>query len=117
MPRGASWFDKDRREGYAPAHPSRKEIAMAKVKISPDDVVALPKAVLEAHGIAEGDDVEVTGGRKEVRLTVAEPKRKLTVKEFLAMRPRYNGPPITDEMIRDAIDIEARRKWDEENSR
>jgi antitoxin component of MazEF toxin-antitoxin module len=94
---------------------------MAKVRISPDDVVALPKAVLEAHGIAEGDDVDVSGGRKEVRLTVAspaaDPQRKLTVEEFLAMRPRYKGPPITDEMIRDAIDTEARRKWDEENSR
>jgi bifunctional DNA-binding transcriptional regulator/antitoxin component of YhaV-PrlF toxin-antitoxin module len=92
---------------------------MAKVKISPDDVVALPRAVLEAHGIAEGDDVEVTGGRKEVRLTVAssatEPKRKLTVEEFLAMRPRYNGPPITDEMIEEAIAEEVRERWERKN--
>ncbi|MCV3764532.1 hypothetical protein [Rhizobium sp. TRM95796] len=92
---------------------------MAKVKISPDDVVALPRAVLEAHGIAEGDDVEVTGGRKEVRLTVASPaagpQRKLTVEEFLAMRPRYNGPPITDEMIEEAIAEEVRERWERKN--
>ncbi len=42
--KAASWFDKDRREGYARACPSRQEISMAKVKISPDDVVALPKS-------------------------------------------------------------------------
>ncbi|MBB1250722.1 hypothetical protein [Rhizobium sp. G21] len=89
---------------------------MAKVKISPDDVVALPRAVLEAHGIAEGDDVEVTGGRKEVRLrvapTVAEPQRKLTPDEFVAGLPRYKGPAITDALIEEAIAEEVRERWE-----
>jgi bifunctional DNA-binding transcriptional regulator/antitoxin component of YhaV-PrlF toxin-antitoxin module len=89
---------------------------MAKVRISPDDVVALPKAVLEAHGIAEGDDVDVSGGRREVRLTVAspaaEPQRRLTVEEFTATLPRYYGPPVTDEMIEEAIAQEVRERWE-----
>jgi antitoxin component of MazEF toxin-antitoxin module len=93
-----------------------QEIVMAKVKTSSDDAVALPKALLEAHGISEGDDVEVSGGRNEVRLTVSSKddgsERKLTVEEFIARLPRYDGPPITDEMIEQGIADAVRERWE-----
>jgi hypothetical protein len=41
---------------------------------------------------------------------------RLTMEEFLAKRIKYDGPPITDEMMWEAIEKEARRRWNAKNS-
>lgn len=95
---------------------------MSRTKMSKAGAVVLPKAVRDAHGFSEGTEFEVIDGGREIMLRPVEvkaeaPKKTLTVEEFLAMRPVYKGPPLTDEMIRKGIEEEARRRWDEENSR
>jgi len=96
---------------------------MTTVKANRQGELVLSKELLEAHGIPEGAEVEITGGRKEIVLRPVEADHPapeqgtLTIEEFLAKLPRIKGPPVTDEMIREAIDAEAIRKWDEENSR
>ena len=93
---------------------------MARTRMSSKGQIVLPKAVRDAHGFREGTEFEVIDGGKEIVLKpveTTEVRRKLTVKEFLAMRPVYDGPPITEEMIEQAILDEAARRWHEKNSR
>ncbi len=96
---------------------------MARVRISENGSVPLPQAVRDAHGWKPGAELDIVDGRRGVVLQPVEAeqevpaKKKLTIEEFLAMRPKYEGPPITDEMIEQAVLEEAKRRWDEKNSR
>jgi AbrB family looped-hinge helix DNA binding protein len=96
---------------------------MARVRISENGSVPLPQAVRDAHGWKPGAELEIVDGGRGVVLQPVEAeqevpaKKKLTIEEFLAMRPKYEGPPITDEMIEQAVLEEAKRRWDEKNSR
>ncbi|WP_111562025.1 AbrB/MazE/SpoVT family DNA-binding domain-containing protein [Rhizobium sp.] len=96
---------------------------MARVRISENGSVPLPQAVRDAHGWKPGAELEIVDGGRGVVLQPVEAeqevpaKKKLTIEEFLAMRPKYDGPPITDEMIEQAVLEEAKRRWDEKNSR
>jgi AbrB family looped-hinge helix DNA binding protein len=97
---------------------------MARVRISENGSVPLPQAVRDAHGWKPGAELEIVDGGRGVVLRPVEAeqevpaqKKKLTIEEFLAMRPKYEGPPITDEMIEQAVLEEAKRRWDEKNSR
>jgi hypothetical protein len=65
-----------------------------------------------------GGEVDVTEseGRLLVVPILAEvagkpPGRRLTIEQLLAMALPYDGPPITDEGMREAIDREAVRMW------
>jgi AbrB family looped-hinge helix DNA binding protein len=96
---------------------------MARVRISENGSVPLPQAVRDAHGWKPGAELEIVDGGRGVVLQPVEAeqevpaKKKLTIEEFLAMRPKYEGPPITEEMIEQAVLEEAKRRWDEKNSR
>jgi AbrB family looped-hinge helix DNA binding protein len=88
---------------------------MATTKVSSKGQVVLPKAVREAHGWPAGTELQVIDREHEVAL---RPKSRrderfppISVEEFLARVPRYDGPPITDEMIREAVLEEAKRRW------
>lgn len=90
----------------------------ARVKLSSKGQIVLPKAVRDAHGLKAGSEVELVDDGENI---VLRPVRSTTVikrismEEFLAKRTRYDGPPITDEMMRKAIDEEARRRWNAKN--
>ena len=96
---------------------------MTRIKANPKGELLLPKELMEAHGFAEGAEVAVSGGRREIVLTLVEPaskgeQRRLTKAEFIARIPKIESSgEVTDALIREAIDQEAIRKWDEENSR
>ncbi|CAN7263509.1 hypothetical protein [Rhizobium sp. LjRoot254] len=96
---------------------------MTTIKATAKGELVLSKELLEAHGITGEAELEVSGGQKQIVLKLvdaqkaAEPKKTLTVEEFLARRPKYDGPPLTDEMINEAISREAVRRWNEKNSR
>ena len=96
---------------------------MARVRISENGSVPLPQAVRDAHGWKPGAELEIVDGGRGVVLQPVEAeqevpaKKTLTIEEFLAMRPKYEGPPITDEMIEQAVLEEAKRRWNEKNSR
>jgi AbrB family looped-hinge helix DNA binding protein len=88
--------------------------------------IVLPKTMRDQHGFATGTEFEVIDGERDIVLKPVEPaeakpaetERKLTIAEFISRIPRIDEKvEITDAMIRQAIDAEAIRKWDEENSR
>jgi bifunctional DNA-binding transcriptional regulator/antitoxin component of YhaV-PrlF toxin-antitoxin module len=91
---------------------------MARVRLSDDGDLHVPLALREALGLVPGGEVDVT--ESEGRLVVvpvlgkvaAKPVgRRLTIEQLLAMAVPYDGPPITDEMMHEAIDREAVRMW------
>lgn len=94
---------------------------MTTVKANRQGDLVLSKELLDAHGIPEGAEVEVSGGRKEIVLRVVEaglpaPEQEtLTIEEFLARIPKYAGPPITQDMIDQAIAEGARERWNKAN--
>lgn len=90
-----------------------------RAKVSSKGQVVIPKAIRDRLGLAEGSEVEFAESDGKVTLA---PVRKvdprfppITMEEFLNRIPKYDGPPITDEMIRNAIDAEARRRWRDES--
>jgi len=95
---------------------------MTRAKMSDNGRITftLPKSVRDAHGFEAGTEFEVTEHDNVITLEPVkqEPRlaeKKLTIDEFLSLIPRYDGPPITDEMIDKAILSEAERRWDKVN--
>ncbi|MDM9629639.1 AbrB/MazE/SpoVT family DNA-binding domain-containing protein [Rhizobium sp. S152] len=94
---------------------------MARVKMSDAGTVELPKAVRDAHGFKAGVEFEVTDDGQRIFLDVVptlrptDEERKLTIDEFLAFVrsfPKYEGPPVTDEMMHEAINQAAIEDWE-----
>lgn len=91
---------------------------MARVRISENGSVPLPQAVRDAHGWKPGAELEIVDGGRGVVLQPVDSNEadealstKLAFHEFLAQIPRYDGPPITDEMMHEAINQAAIEDW------
>jgi AbrB family looped-hinge helix DNA binding protein len=89
---------------------------MATTKVSSKGQIVLPKALRDARGWNPGTELEVAeGSNGEVVLFPAKKidRRfpKITAEEFLARRFKYDGPPVTDEMMDQAVLDEARRRF------
>jgi AbrB family looped-hinge helix DNA binding protein len=97
-------------------HPLR-EVAMTKVKMTENGSIVLPKAVRDRRGFSPGTEFEVIDGGLEIVLKPVEGDRigqgieSMTLEQFLARRIPYNGPQMTDEMIRAAVDQAAIEDW------
>jgi bifunctional DNA-binding transcriptional regulator/antitoxin component of YhaV-PrlF toxin-antitoxin module len=94
---------------------------MARVKMSDAGTVELPKAMRDAHGFKAGAEFEVIDDGQRIFLELVAPlhptdeDHKLSVDEFLAFVrsfPKYEGPPITDEMMHEAINQAAIEDWE-----
>ncbi|WJR66411.1 AbrB/MazE/SpoVT family DNA-binding domain-containing protein [Neorhizobium sp. CSC1952] len=81
---------------------------MARAKMK-DGAIVIPKSLRDAHGLEDGAEFEIVDQGKLIVLELVEPvekkdaPKKLTLEEFIERIPRYEGPPITDEMISEAI--------------
>ncbi|TCQ10042.1 hypothetical protein C8J34_102445 [Rhizobium sp. PP-F2F-G36] len=91
---------------------------MARVRMSETGMVELPQALREAIGLVPGGEVDITesAGKLVVEPVSAASSetrggRKLAMEDLLARRIKYEGPPITDEMINQALLEEAKRRW------
>jgi len=93
---------------------------MARAKMK-DGAIVIPKSVRDAHGLQDGAEFEVIDGGRRIVLELMEPvlpaeeQRKLTAEEFLAIVrkfPKYEGPPVTDEMMHEAINQAAVADWE-----
>lgn len=90
---------------------------MTKVKMTAKGMIVLPKEVMDRRGFAAGTEFEVVDGGRDIVLKPVEAHRaedktsQLTLEEFLALRIPYDGPPVTDEMMRGAIDKAAIEDW------
>ena len=89
---------------------------MTETVVSSKGQIVLPKAVREANGWKPGTKLEVVNRGREVVLrqksAVDDRFPAVTAKEFLAMRPKVSGPPITDEEIKEVVLREAARRFD-----
>jgi len=85
---------------------------MTKTRLSSKGQVIIPKAVRERHGWQPGTELEVED-RGDV--VVLRPARlfPLTTYDEVYGCLKYDGPPVTIEEMHEAIDIEARRMWEE----
>lgn len=93
---------------------------MTLVKASLKGEFLLPKEVLDAHGFADGAEIEVSGDLQQIVLKLAKKgdetsERKLTMAEFIARIPKYEGPPVTQELIDQAVADGARERWNKAN--
>ncbi len=93
---------------------------MARTKVSSRGQVVLPASIPAGKGWGPGTELEVVDQGNGVFLRKRSRREELfppiTIEEFLARRPKYEGPPITDEQMREAILEEARRRWYDEES-
>ena len=93
---------------------------MAKTRMKHGAVV-IPQSVRDAHGLEDGVELEVIDGEEAILLrpvaaadtsqTSGEP---LTVEAFLTLVrsfPRYDGPPVSDAMMREAVAQAAFDDW------
>jgi AbrB family looped-hinge helix DNA binding protein len=93
---------------------------MARATMSKDGSVVIPKSVRDAHGLKDGTVFEVIDGEKTIVLTpvvMDVPARlspgTMTMAEFLASLPTYQGPPVdvSADAMRQAIDEAAIEDW------
>lgn len=90
---------------------------MTKVKMTEEGTILPPKEVRDRRSFSPGTEFEVIDGGREIVLKPVgygdreRDSAKLTLEEFLAMRIPCDGPPLTDEMIRESIDGVARKDW------
>jgi AbrB family looped-hinge helix DNA binding protein len=87
---------------------------METARMSSKGQVVVPKAVRARLGFDAGAELEIIEGDKQVTFKLVEApmrRRTLTLEEFLAQQVEYDGPQITDEMMREGINAEAIRRW------
>ena len=87
---------------------------METARMSSKGQVVVPKAVRARLGFEPGAALEIIEGDKQVTFKLVEApmrRRTLTLEEFLAMQVEHVGPPVTNEMMREGIDAEAKRRW------
>lgn len=88
-------------------------------RVSSRGQVVLPASVRASKNWGPGTELVVVDQGDEVVLRKRSRREELyppiTIDEFLAGRPTYEGPRITDEMMNEAILEEARRRWNAED--
>ncbi len=88
---------------------------MTTTRLSSKGQLVLPKSVRDARGWEGGTVFDVIdGGRNAVTLVKREQDaegRKMTLEEFRKLALKYDGPPVTDKMIKEAVLAEAKRRW------
>jgi AbrB family looped-hinge helix DNA binding protein len=88
---------------------------MTTTRLSSKGQLVLPKSVRDARGWKGGTVFDVIDGGKDAvtlvkRMPEAE-ERKMTLEEFRKLALKYDGPPVTERMINDAVLAEAERRW------
>ena len=88
---------------------------MTTTRLSSKGQLVLPKSVRDARGWEGGTVFDVIdGGKNAVTLVKREQDaegRKMTLEEFRKLALKYDGPPVTDKMIKEAVLAEAKRRW------
>ncbi|MBO0905414.1 AbrB/MazE/SpoVT family DNA-binding domain-containing protein [Jiella sonneratiae] len=84
-------------------------------RVSEEGQIFLPSEVSTTQGWDSGTELEVVerGGEvvlrpRSFRRTVFPP---ITLEQFLAAVPKYDGPLVTDEMMEAGLAEEAKRRW------
>jgi len=87
----------------------------AKTTVSAKGQVVIPKDVRDALGLKPGQVLNVQQTMNGVLLTIPHKKSGRTAEEIIArireIAPKWEGPPVTDEMMDAAIDKMFRETW------
>lgn len=85
--------------------------------VSSKGQVVIPKAIRDAKGLGVGSEVEFVDHPEGVLMKLPQ-RKKYTLQDLIGCLP-YNGPPITEEMIKAGIDAALTERWErkERNSR
>jgi AbrB family looped-hinge helix DNA binding protein len=84
----------------------------ARARISSKGQLVLPKAVRDAYGLDAGSEVEVESAGDVILLRPRPKKeRKTYTLDEVAGFLKYDGPPVTLDDMKRAVDEEARRNW------
>jgi AbrB family looped-hinge helix DNA binding protein len=87
----------------------------ATTTLSAKGQVVIPKDVRDALGLKPGQVLGVQRTMNGVLLSVEHPKSGRTAEQIFArlreIAPKWEGPPVTDEMMDAAIDTMFRETW------
>jgi AbrB family looped-hinge helix DNA binding protein len=87
--------------------------------VSSKGQIVIPKAIRESKGFVTGSKVEFVDHPDGVLLKRPERAARYTLEDLSRVLPRYEGPPVTDEMIKESMEEAMRERWarKERNSR
>ena len=86
---------------------------METIKLSTKGQVVLPKAARDAHGLKPGAELAIDYSGDEIKLRPlrrAGAARTYSVAEVAGFI-KYDGPPISVEDMKRAIDEDVKRRW------
>jgi AbrB family looped-hinge helix DNA binding protein len=87
----------------------------AQTKMSGKGQVVIPKDLRDRLNWAPGTEIEIEESLDGVILRPKRSRRKrLTMEEFVARRPKYEGPPISIEEMDAALLRGVRDQWERE---
>ncbi len=94
-------------------------VARPKSHVSSKGQVVIPKPLRDAKGIVAGSEVEFVEHPEGVLMRLPNHRKRYTVNDLAKILPRYKGPPLTEEMVRERLEQGMRERWarKEENSR
>ena len=67
--------------------------------VSSKGQVVIPKAIRDAKGLGVGSEVEFVDHPEGVLMKLPQ-RKKYTLQDLMNALPPYQGPPITEEMIK-----------------
>ncbi len=90
-----------------------------RARISSKGQVVVPKEMRDRLGLHAGSEIEFVEGPEGVMMKRVRPMSAfppITAAEFMARRVKWTGKPVPVEDMNRAIEDEARRMWNAENS-
>ncbi len=93
--------------------------AKSMANVSSKGQIVIPKAIRESKGFVAGAKVEFVDHPEGVLLKQPKRTARYTLQDLARVLPRYDGPPVTDEMMRERMEEAMRERWarKEKNSR
>jgi AbrB family looped-hinge helix DNA binding protein len=85
--------------------------ARSTANVSSKGQIVIPKAIRDSKGFVAGAKVEFVDHPEGVLLKQPQRKAKYTLRDLANVLPRYEGPPVTDEVVRERMDEAIRERW------
>jgi AbrB family looped-hinge helix DNA binding protein len=79
--------------------------------VSSKGQIVIPKAIRDAKGFVAGATVEFIDHPDGVLLKRPKREAKYTLQDLAGVLPRYEGPKITDELMRERMEDAMRERW------
>jgi AbrB family looped-hinge helix DNA binding protein len=84
--------------------------AKIQTNVSSKGQVVIPKIFRDAKGLVAGSILEVVDHPEGILLR-SHPPKKHSLDDLMNVLPPYEGPPMTDEMMKERMDQAMRESW------